>query len=315
MNKKLFLIYNLFNFLLIRKKGMIEMIKKMVSKLFFLVLSMFFLFLISCSKNGAESKKGVENKKYNKIVVLDPAAIEMVYLLGAEDEIVGVAKLERSKIWPEDKVAKLESVGTFSKPSLEKIISLKPDLVITAFHTTEEFESGLKANNIEVKKIQANSVEDIFSNFSEIAKLLGKENEANKIIAEKRAKLEEIKKMEKTEKKGIFVLSASPLMVFAKGTLPNDIMKLLNIKNVAENMEGKNPVVSTEFLIKENPEIIITMIPNPNEIAIANPQLKDVAAVKNNKYIVVDSAQILRGSPRTIDHIIDIYEKLKKSEK
>lgn len=286
--------------------------KKIIRNSFYLALLIISMFIISCAKKNAENAKKGENKKYNRIVVLDPATVEMIYMLGAEDKIVGVANLERSKVWPEEKVAKLESVGTFIKPSLEKIIALKPDLVITSALTDDNLNNGLKSNNIEAKRIQANSIEEIFTNFMEVAKMLGKENEANKIIAEKRAKLEEIKKMAAINKKGLFVMSASPLMVFGNDNLPNDIMKLLNIKNIAENQKGRNPIVTPEFIIKENPDMIITLLPNPSQIVTTNPQLKNVNAIKNNKFIVVNSSQILRGSPRTIDQIEEIAKAVTK---
>ena len=286
--------------------------KKIIRNSFYLALLIISIFIISCAKKNDENAKKRENKKYNRIVVLDPATVEMIYMLGAEDKIVGVANLERSKVWPEEKVAKLESVGTFMKPSLEKIIALKPDLVITSALTDDNLNNGLKSNNIEAKRIQANSIEEIFTNFMEVAKMLGKENEANKIIAEKRAKLEEIKKMAAINKKGLFVMSASPLMVFGNDNLPNDIMKLLNIKNIAENQKGRNPIVTPEFIMKENPDIIITLLPNPSQIVAANPQLKNVNAIKKSKFIVVNSSQILRGSPRTIDQIEEIAKAVAK---
>ena len=286
--------------------------KKIIRNSFYLALLIISMFIISCAKKNDENAKKGENKKYNRIVVLDPATVEMIYMLGAEDKIVGVANLERSKVWPEEKVAKLESVGTFMKPSLERIITLKPDLVITSVLTDDNLNNGLKSNNIEAKRIQANSIEEIFTNFMEVAKMLGKENEANKIIAEKRAKLEEIKKMATGNKKGLFVMSASPLMVFGNDNLPNDIMKLLNIKNIAENQKGRNPIVTPEFIIKENPDIIITLLPNPTQIVATNPQLKNVNAIKNSKFIVVNSSQILRGSPRTIDQIEEIAKAVTK---
>lgn len=286
--------------------------KKIIRNSFYLALLIISMFIISCAKKNAENAKKGENKKYNRIVVLDPATVEMIYMLGAEDKIVGVANLERSKVWPEEKVAKLESVGTFIKPSLERIITLKPDLVIMSALTDDNLNNGLKSNNIEVKRVQANSIEEIFTNFMEVAKMLGKENEANKIIAEKRAKLEEIKKMAAINKKGLFVMSASPLMVFGNDNLPNDIMKLLNIKNIAENQKGRNPIVTPEFIMKENPDIIITLLPNPAQIVATNPQLKNVNAIKNNKFIVVNSSQILRGSPRTIDQIEEIAKAVAK---
>ena len=286
--------------------------KKIIRNSFYLALLIISMFIISCAKKNDENAKKGENKKYNRIVVLDPATVEMIYMLGAEDKIVGVANLERSKVWPEEKVAKLESVGTFIKPSLERIITLKPDLVITSALTDDNLNNGLKSNNIESKRVQANSIEEIFTNFLEVAKMLGKENEANKIIAEKKAKLEEIKKIATGNKKGLFVMSASPLMVFGNDNLPNDIMKLLNIKNIAENQKGRNPIVTPEFIIKENPDIIITLLPNPSQIVTTNPQLKNVNAIKNSKFIVVNSSQILRGSPRTIDQIEEIAKAVAK---
>ena len=264
------------------------------------------------SKANAETKVNEKSeKKYDRIVVLDPAVVEMVYLLGGEDKLVGIAKLERSKIWPEEKTEKVESVGTFINPSLEKIIALKPDLVIESFHSSDAIDKSLSSNNIEIIKIQANSIEDIFKNFQKVAKILGKEKEAEKIIAEKRQKIEEIKKIDITEKKGLFILAPTPMRVFGKGTLPNDIMEMLNIKNIAAGMEGMSPTLTPEYIIKENPDIILTFVKNPQEIVKANPQIKDISAIKNNKFVVLETGQILRGSPRMIDYIADVYQKTK----
>ena len=264
------------------------------------------------SKANAETKVNEKSeKKYDRIVVLDPAVVEMVYLLGGEDKLVGIAKLERSKIWPEEKTEKVESVGTFINPSLEKIIALKPDLVIESFHSSDAIDKSLSSNNIEIIKIQANSIEDIFKNFQKVAKILGKEKEAEKIIAEKRQKIEEIKKIDTTEKKGLFILAPTPMRVFGKGTLPNDIMEMLNIKNIAAGMEGMSPTLTPEYIIKANPDIILTFVKDPQEIIKANPQIKDISAIKNNKFVVLETGQILRGSPRMIDYIADVYQKTK----
>ena len=264
------------------------------------------------SKANAETKVNEKSgKKYDRIVVLDPAVVEMVYLLGGEDKLVGIAKLERSKIWPEEKTEKVESVGTFINPSLEKIIALKPDLVIESFHSSDAIDKSLSSNNIEIIKIQANSIEDIFKNFQKVAKILGKEKESEKIIAEKRQKIEEIKKIDTTEKKGLFILAPTPMRVFGKGTLPNDIMEMLNIKNIAAGMEGMSPTLTPEYIIKENPDIILTFVKDPQEIVKANPQIKDISAIKNNKFVVLETGQILRGSPRMIDYIADVYQKTK----
>ena len=123
--------------------------------------------------------------------------------------------------------------------------------------------------------------------------------------------VEEIKKIDTTEKKGLFILAPTPMRVFGKGTLPNDIMEMLNIKNIAAGMEGMSPTLTPEYIIKENPDIILTFVKNPQEIVKANPQIKDISAIKNNKFVVLETGQILRGSPRMIDYIADVYQKTK----
>lgn len=293
---------------------MINVKNKIVKKgflFFFLLLSV----IVSCSKKEkSDNKSGTENFKYKRIIVMDPAVVEMFYLLNSEDKIVGISKLQRSKIWPEEKTEKLESVGTFTNVSVEKVLSLKPDLVIaSAFYVPQGFEEVLKSNNIELKKVGANSIDEVFTNFQEIGKMLGKEKEAEKIITEKKEKLENIKKLETKEKKGVFILSSAPMRVFGEGTLPDSIMKLLNIKNISDNMPGNSPVLTPEFLIKENPDVILTLVKDPEEIVKANPQIKDVSAIKNRKFIVLDSNQVLRGSPRIVDHIAEVYKKTEKN--
>lgn len=292
-------------------------VKKLTKYSLFILVLLFAVF--SCGKKEEEKSKAnaetkvneKSEKKYDRIVVLDPAVVEMVYLLGGGDKLVGIAKLERSKIWPEEKTEKVESVGTFINPSLEKIIALKPDLVIESFHSSDAIDKSLSSNNIEIIKIQANSIEDIFKNFQKVAKILGKEKEAEKIITEKRQKIEEIKKIDTAEKKGLFILAPTPMRVFGKGTLPNDIMEMLNIKNIAAGMEGMSPTLTPEYIIKENPDIILTFVKDPQEIVKANPQIKDISAIKNNKFVVLETGQILRGSPRMIDYIADVYQKTK----
>ena len=292
-------------------------VKKLTKYSLFILVLLFAVF--SCGKKEEEKSKAnaetkvneKSEKKYDRIVVLDPAVVEMVYLLSGEDKLVGIAKLERSKIWPEEKTEKVESVGTFINPSLEKIIALKPDLVIESFHSSDAIDKSLTSNNIEIIKIQANSIEDIFKNFQKVAKILGKEKEAEKIIAEKKQKIEEIKKIDTAEKKGLFILAPTPMRVFGKGTLPNDIMEMLNIKNIAAGMEGMSPTLTPEYIIKENPDIILTFVKDPQEIVKANPQIKDISAIKNNKFVVLETGQILRGSPRMIDYIADVYQKTK----
>ena len=287
------------------------MYKKRV--IMFLIMALGMLGLISCGKEPAPKEEAVkETAVYKKIVVLDPAVVEMLYLLNAEDKIAAVAHSQTTGIWPEDKTKSLPDVGTLAKPSLEKIISFSPDLVVLSIHSTGLAED-LEAHGIKTVSFPANSFDDIFNNFLEVGKLTGKEEEARKIAAEKKEKLEEIKKSEPLNKKGAFIYSASPMMAFGDNSLPGEILKIYGVENLTDKVSGERPILTPEYIIEENPDFLLIGlgVTSGDEIITANPQLKDTNAVKNKNIIKVNSQALLRGSPRIVDETMNLYEEIK----
>ncbi len=267
--------------------------------------------IVSCSKDTGE-KTNNEKVIYKKVVVLDPAAVEMFYLLNSEDKIVAIAPTQTSTIWPEEKTKELPSVGTFSKPSLEKIISYKPDFVILSY-ASAGLGKDLETHGIKSAVLQANSFDDIFNNFLEVGKLIGKEDEAQKIIAEKKEALEKMKEMGPIDKKGAFIYSTSPMMAFGEKSLPGEILKIFGVKNLTDDLSGDRPILTPEYLIKENPDFLLggMGIKTADEILNASPQIRETNAAKNNNILIVNSSVLLRGSPRIVDETIKLYNELK----
>ena len=294
-----------------RQKKEEEMYKKRI--IMFLMIVLGALGLISCGKEPEAKEEAVkETAVYKKIVVLDPAVVEMLYLLNAEDRIAAVAHSQTTGIWPEDKTKNLPDVGTLAKPSLEKIISFSPDLVVLSIHSTG-LAKDLEAHGIKTVSFPANSFDDIFNNFLEVGKLIGKEDEAQKITAEKKEKLEEIKKSEPLNKKGAFIYSASPMMAFGENSLPGEVLKIYGVENLTDKVKGERPILTPEYVIEENPDFLLVGlgVSSEDEIVTANPQLKDTNAVKNKNIIKVNSQALLRGSPRIVDETMNLYEEIK----
>ena len=104
-----------------------------------------------------ESGNRVPLKQYERIIILSPATVEMTYLLGAEDKIAAIGP-RRTPIWPEDKTTGLSSVGSITKPSLEKVLAFKPDLVILNAMISD-FGNTLKSHNIPRLIISGKSIE------------------------------------------------------------------------------------------------------------------------------------------------------------
>lgn len=290
------------------------------------------LFIISClisvfsysleikdNKIYDSSGNSIEIKNYEKIVIADPAIVETFYMLGGEKKIIGIATSARSKIWPEEKTNKLNSVGNITKPSFEKIIELEPDLVIV-----NKMSSGV---SLSLKKLGipvleddvSENIDNILKSIKIFGKLLNKEEKANLLYKNSLEKLENIKNLKKGDNKkikGLVLFSSSPMMAFNGESLPGQILELIGVENIAKNLIGSRPIVSSEYLLEENPDILMGAMSfrSEKQILDSNPIiLKTKAGIKNNIFIV-DSSEILRGSPRIFDTINNLYKEVQKCQ-
>lgn len=261
----------------------------------------------------------IEIKEYNKLIVLDPAVVETIYLLNGEEKIVAIGKTAMSKIYPEEKTKDLESVGNISKPSLEKILSYTPDLVILNGMSTKTGET-LKSLKIPYLINEAGNIQEILDNINAYGEILGKKEESKKLYEDSAAKLDELKEKIKNKPlglKGTVLYSVSPMMGFNSKTLPGEVLELLGVENITNSLTGERPIISQEFLLKENPDFLAgaMSIKSVDDIKNSNPAIKEIKAGQKNNIFIVDSNKILRGSPRIFELILEFYDELLKVEK
>ncbi|MFA6708317.1 MAG: ABC transporter substrate-binding protein [Fusobacterium sp.] len=261
----------------------------------------------------------IEIKNYEKIVIADPAIVETFYMLDAEEKIIGIATSARSKIWPEEKTNKLNSVGNITKPSFEKIIELEPDLVIVN-RMSSGVSLSLKKLGIPVLEDDVSeNIDNILKSIKIFGKLLNKEEKANLLYKNSLKKLENIKNLKKGDNKkikGLILFSSSPMMAFNGESLPGQVLELIGVENIAKNLIGSRPIVSSEHLLKENPDILMGAMSfrSKKQILDSNPIiLKTKAGIKNNIF-VVDSSEILRGSPRIFNTINNLYKEVQRCQ-
>lgn len=248
-----------------------------------------------------------------RLVVLEPSVVEIIYKLGAQDQIVGIAKMMNSKIYPFDKTKELTSVGNYSKPNIEQIIALKPDLVITNRYSSKTKED-LERFNIKTTSFGANSMEDIYNNIIEVGKITSKDKEATSLVANLKERIAKLDKTKLKGKKAVFFYSSAPLMAFNSKTLPGDILKLLGLKNLSDDLKGDRPIINQEYLLAKNPDFILTLqgMGDTSDILTVNPLLKRTSAGKNEAIFFVQSNDYLRGTYRIIEPIEKLYKMLSK---
>lgn len=294
--------------------------KKFLLFIIFLI-SAINIYSIKIENNMAVDSFGnsVPLKEYNKIIAADPSAVEIFYLIGGEDKISAVAKTKINKIYPEEKTKLLESVGSITRPSIEKIISLNPDLVILNPMGAVKTAELLKKYNIPYFIDRSVTFDEIFLKTKIYGIFTGQEKNAEKLIEDKKNKLDKIKnEIEDKNLKGVILYSSSPMISFSKETIPSEIIEILKIKNIADSFpSGKKGIISPDVMLTENPDIIIgTMkIHSAEDIVKTNEFLKYSKAYKNNNIYVFESEKILRATPRIADGIEEVYEVIKNVEK
>ncbi|WP_139852073.1 ABC transporter substrate-binding protein [Campylobacter jejuni] len=243
-----------------------------------------------------------------RLVVLDPASIETLFMLKAEDQIVGIATLQHSNIYPKDQTSKLTSVGTFSNPSLEKIVALKPSLVILSSYSLN-LEEGLKNFGIKSINLKAERLEDITKNITTLGQITKKEKEAELLKQEFNQKFKKLSD-KPLNKSAIYLYSSNPLMAFNDNSLIADI----GIKNLSPQSQISRPVISAEYILKQNPDILILGINAKNNLLDTNALLKNTKAVKTGSiYFNKDTPILLRLSPKIIDRIQEFKTKLENN--
>ncbi|GAA6323034.1 ABC transporter substrate-binding protein [Fusobacterium ulcerans] len=287
-----------------------------------------FTFMLGINAYSMEIKDGriidnygnsIEQKEYNKIVILDPAVVETFYMLGGEEKIAAIGKTAMSEIYPAEKTKDLASVGTITKPSIEKILSYTPDLVIITGMAASTGEN-LKALKVPFIINTAGNIPEILSNIKVYGDITGKKSEAKKLYLESEKKLNDLKEKTKSNPlnlKGTVLYSVSPMMGFNSKSLPGEILDMLGVENIADNLIGERPIISQEILLQKNPDFLAgaMSIKSPKDIGNSNPAVKETTAGKKGNFFIVDSSKILRGSPRIFEAVEEFYSELLKIEK
>ena len=261
--------------------------------------------------DATKTKVTIE-KKPEKIVSLIPSNTEIVFALGLDKEVVGVTDFDN---YPEA-ATKKEKIGG-QEINVEKIISLKPDLVLAHASWASNAEAGLqqlKDAGIAVFVVNdAQNFDQVFDSIDMIGKATGETVKANEIISEMKEKLEDIKAKasEIKEKKKVLVeVSPAPeIYTSGKNTFMDQMLRLINAENIANDQEGWIKI-DQEAMIKRNPDVIVTTygyyVKNPVDQVLTRKGWETVNAVKNKHVVDVDSDRVTRTGPRIVEGVEDL---------
>ncbi|MEA3317244.1 MAG: helical backbone metal receptor [Bacteroidota bacterium] len=246
-------------------------------------------------------------QQYSRVVSLAPSVTQNIYYLNAQSSLVGCTSYCT--------IAKDDGKTVVASPVtvyIEKVVSVKPDLVIASTITNPEYIEMLRKFNIRVEVFATpKSFDGICNQFIEMGRLLDKEESATKMVSNITKELDEIKtKRANISAKKIFIqIGADPLYAVIPNIFMNDYILFANATNVAKNLT--KATVSRETVITKNPDyiFIVTMgIIGEKEKKVWE-SFKDLNAVKNNKIFIIDSDLACTPTPQTFLKAMKIITK------
>jgi iron complex transport system substrate-binding protein len=241
-----------------------------------------------------------------RIVSLAPGLTEILYALGLDDKIAGVTSYCN---WPAQARQK-PRIGGFTNPSIEKIVSLKPDLIIvTADGNRKDIIQKLERLGLPVYVTNPSNTAGILRSILHIGEITNRKNEAGQLVEKLQKRLNNIASQvrNKSKPKVFFQIGLEPVITVGRGTLINETIERAGGMNVASLNTARYPRYSAEGIMQASPEIVLfaPMIHDKEFTAVKKfwQEFKGVPAVKNNKIYPVNTDLISRASPRIVDAI------------
>ncbi len=251
-----------------------------------------------------------------RIVSLAPSMTEILYALGLGDNIVGVTTFCD---YPEE-AKKKPKIGGMSNPSLEAVISLKPDIVVlTTDGNPKEFEERLVELKIRTYVFEARRLSELPEGIRALAIALNAPERGERLAREiengiRRKSGSSRLAPHTSRKKVLFIVWPEPLIVAGPGTAMDDAITLLGHENIAAPAKSSYPKYSLEEAIREAPEVLIIGKGSGMDMHAVSQgilqKLATVPAVKNGKVCFLGDG-LYRLGPRVIRGIEELAECLK----
>ncbi|MED4553454.1 cobalamin-binding protein [Lysinibacillus capsici] len=248
--------------------------------------------------------RGVEiefNEVPKTVVSLQPSNTEILFALGVGNKIVGATEYDT---YPEE-AQKIERVSDTMNFNSERIIALKPDVVIAYTIGDKDALKPLEDAGIKVFVIQsATTFDDVYGDIEQIAAVMDVADKGNKLNEEIKAKIAEVQtkvKDVKTPKNVYLEVSPKPdIYTAGSSTFQQEILDAANVNNVFSDLNSWAKV-NEEDVIAKNPDVILTTV-NYTEDPIGEILGRDgwntVKAIQNKAVLSIDTDISNRPGPR-----------------
>ena len=245
-----------------------------------------------------------------RIVSLVPAVTEMIYAMGDGARVAAVSNYDH---FPAD-VAKLPRVGGLLDPSVERILAIKPDLVIV-YATQKELIERLDRAKIPYFNYQHKALADIMTTMRSVGARIGSADRANAVAGGMERSLDEIrtKTANLPHPATLLVFERDPASlrnVYASGGYGflHDMLEIAGGRNVFASITQQAVQASTEMLIASRPEVIVELLygdslknTDVGKELRAWDAVPSIPAVRTHRISALTGDEFVVPGPRVVD--------------
>ncbi len=236
-----------------------------------------------------------------RIISLTPHLTELLFAVGAGSQVVGV---DSASDYPQA-VQALPRVGGYSRINFERILALKPDLVIVWAGGNRAADiHGLKKMGVPVLHTQATRLDDVARLLRLIGQASGHVESGNAAAQKFSAQLAalEVSTRRQPPINVFYQVWDRPLMTVGGAHWISDALSLCGAHNVFADLRGQSPVVSREAVLQRAPALIVggSDAPDLRRLWLSFASLP---AVKNNAFVSVDADLLHRPTPRLLEGV------------
>ncbi|WP_095139126.1 cobalamin-binding protein [Pseudomonas sp. Irchel s3a10] len=232
-----------------------------------------------------------------RVVSLAPSLSEIVVELGSADLLVGVLDAgERPAA-----IADVPSVGRYGQLDMERLLSLKPDLLLLWPGSVGPAQRDqLKRLNIPTYVAEPHNLEQLSAQIEAIAAQLGRPERGTKLAADLRRKLDDLRQRYRrdTPLKVFYQVWDKPLYTVGGGQIISDALEVCGARNVFADLSLPAPQVSIEAVLQRNPQVILAGDQGQLDAWKAWPQ---VSAVAHGQLLLISDKGLERPSGQMIE--------------
>jgi iron complex transport system substrate-binding protein len=249
-----------------------------------------------------------------RIVSLLPAVTEILFAVGAGNQIAGVTEYCN---YPGEAVSKTK-VGGFSGAtvSIEQIALLKADLVVVSQDMHFRVIPLLERLAIPVFAVEPRSFADIFKTIADLGKLSGHDDEAAAVIEGMKDKIKAATLIwqGKPPVSVYWEVDYRPLMTTGGNTVISEAISLAGGRNIFADLAQSWPQISAEQVLMRQPDWILAPTDHSGGFTAAilarRPGWQTLSAVRQNRIAQITADHINRYGPRLADAVLEIAQTL-----